>query len=138
MVVMTLPAEISSLTQCLKLVVECARAEGFAPQRVTEIELAVEEAMANICLYAYPESRGEVEVRCGLDEAKHFYIELVDMGIPFDILAMSLPDLTVEPAQRPIGGLGILLILAFMDYVTYHREGAHNVLRLTARRPQLG
>jgi anti-sigma regulatory factor (Ser/Thr protein kinase) len=117
-------------------VVECARAEGFAPQRVLEIELAVEEALANICLYAYPGSRGEVEVRCGLDATQHFCIELVDTGIPFDMLARPLPDLTVDPAHRQVGGLGIPLVLALMDHVSYHREGAQNLLRLTARLPQ--
>jgi len=100
-----------------------------------EIELAVEEALANICLYAYPDSRGEVEVRCMQDETRHFSIELVDSGIPFDMLARPAPDFTVDAAQRPIGGLGIPLIRALMDNAIYHREGAQNILRLTALPP---
>jgi anti-sigma regulatory factor (Ser/Thr protein kinase) len=113
--------------------VECATAEGFPSQRVTEIELAVEEALANICLYAYPDSSGEVEVRCVRDETQHFLIELIDTGVPFDLLARSAPDLTVGTAQRQIGGLGIPLILALMDHVTYYREGDRNILRLAVR-----
>ena len=135
MTTIILPARIDSLPRGLALVVECATAAGFLPQRVMEIELAVEEALANICLYAYPESRGEVEVRCMQDETRHFSIELVDSGIPFDMLARPAPDFTGDAAQRPIGGLGIPLIRALMDNATYHREGAQNILRLTALLP---
>ena len=133
MTTITLPAHLDSLTRGLALVVACATAEGFPPKRVTEIELAVEEALANICLYAYPDSSGEVVIRCARDETQHFLIELIDTGVPFDILARPAPDLTVDAAQRQIGGLGIPLIRALMDNVTYHREGARNILRLTAR-----
>ena len=135
MTTITLPALIDSLPRGLALVVECATAAGFLPQRVMEIELAVEEALANICLYAYPESRGEVEVRCMQDETRYFSIELIDSGIPFDMLARPAPDFTVDAAQRPLGGLGIQLIRALMDNATYHREGAQNILRLTALLP---
>jgi serine/threonine-protein kinase RsbW len=100
-----------------------------------EIELAVEEALANICLYAYPASKGEVEVRCMQDETRHLLIELIDSGIPFDMLARPAPDFTLDAAQRPLGGLGIPLIRTLMDNTTYHREGTRNILRLTARLP---
>ena len=135
MTTITFPARIDSLPCGLALVVECATAAGFPPQRVMEIELAVEEALANICLYAYPNGSGEVEVRCTQDETRHFSIELIDSGIPFDMLARPAPDFTVDAAQRPIGGLGIPLIRALMDNATYHREGAQNILRLTALLP---
>ena len=135
MTTITLPARIDSLPRGLALVVACVTAAGFPPRRALEIELAVEEALANICLYAYPDSSGEVEVRCTQDETRHLLIELIDSGIPFDMLARPAPDFTVEAAQRPIGGLGIPLIRALMDRATYHREGARNILRLTALLP---
>jgi serine/threonine-protein kinase RsbW len=133
MAIITLPAQLDSLSGGLTLVVECAIAAGFPQARITEIELAVEEALANICLYAYPDSSGEVEVRCGWDETQHFLIELIDTGVPFDLLSMPAPDLTLDTAQRQIGGYGIPLILALMDHVTYHREGERNILRLAVR-----
>ena len=132
----TLPARLESLPCGLALVVQCARAAGFASKRVTEIELAVEEALANICYYAYPDSSGEVEVRCRRDETRHFLIELIDSGIPFDVLARPAPDLTMGAAEQQIGGWGIPLIRALMDNVTYHREGARNILRLAVLLPQ--
>jgi anti-sigma regulatory factor (Ser/Thr protein kinase) len=136
MTTITLPARMDSLPRGLALVVECATAAGFPPQRVIEIELAVEEALANICLYAYPTSGGDVEVRCTQDEARHFAVELIDSGIPFDMLARPAPEVMMDVAQRQIGGLGIPLIRALMDNATYHREGTRNILRLTALLPQ--
>ena len=73
MTTITLPARVESLPCGLALVVQCAMAAGFSSKRVTEIELAVEEALANICLYAYPDSSGEVEVRCTRDETRSFF-----------------------------------------------------------------
>jgi anti-sigma regulatory factor (Ser/Thr protein kinase) len=136
MTTITLPARLESLACGLALVVQCTIAAGFPSKRVTEIELAVEEALANICLYAYPDSSGEVEVRCTRDETRHFLIELIDSGIPFDVLARPAPDLTVDASQGPIGGWGIPLIRALMDNATYHREGTRNILRLTALLPR--
>ena len=135
MTTITLPARIDSLPRGLALVVACVTAAGFPPRRALEIELAVEEALANICLYAYPDSSGEVEVRCTRDETRHLLIELIDSGIPFDMLARPAPDFTVDAAQRPLGGLGIPLIRALMDDATYHREGTRNILHLTALLP---
>jgi serine/threonine-protein kinase RsbW len=63
-------------------------------------------------------------------------IELIDAGIPFDVLARPAPDLSVGVSEQPIGGWGIPLIRALMDNVTYHREGARNILRLTVLLPQ--
>ena len=135
MTTITLPARIDSLPRGLAWVVACVTAAGFPPRRALEIELAVEEALANICLYAYPDSSGEVEVRCTQDETRHLLIELIDSGTPFNMLARPAPDCTLDAAQRPIGGLGIALIRALMDDATYHREGARNILRLTALLP---
>ena len=131
MTTITLPARMNSLPRGLALVVECATAAGFPPQRVKAIELAVEEALANICLYAYPHSQGEVEVRCTQDETRYLLIELIDSGIPFDMLARPAPDFTLDAARRPLGGLGIPLIRALMDNATYQREGTRNILRLS-------
>jgi serine/threonine-protein kinase RsbW len=138
MTTITLPARVDSLPRGLALVEECATAAGFPPQRVMEIELAVEEALANICLYAYPYNSGEVEVRCTQDGSRYFAIEIIDSGIPFDMLARPAPDFMMDVAQRQIGGLGIPLIRALVDNATYHREGARNILRLTALLPLSG
>ncbi len=133
---LTLPARMESLGPSLAFVADCARAAGFPPQRVAELELAVEEALANIYQYAYPSVPGEVVLCCETYEEQQFFIELIDTGIPFDILALPTPDLTAGVEERQLGGLGIPLILAMVDHVAYHRDGTRNILQLAVRRPQ--
>jgi anti-sigma regulatory factor (Ser/Thr protein kinase) len=135
MATITLPAHIDSLTQGIAFVVDCAAAEGFPLERLTKIELAVEEALANICQYAYLDDAGEVEIRCTRDETQRFLIEFIDAGKPFNILTLPAPDLTADLEHRQVGGLGVSLIHAMVDKVNYRRQGDRNILQLVAQLP---
>jgi len=130
---MTLPARLDAAAQGVAFVVACATAAGLPPGRVAKIELAVEEALVNICRYAYGEGAGEIHIRCRCDESGQFLIELVDTGRPFNILAQPEPDLTADLEQRPVGGLGVLLIRSLVDQVTYRREADRNILQLAVQ-----
>jgi serine/threonine-protein kinase RsbW len=107
---------------------------GLHPQRLMQLELAVEEAVVNICLYAYEIPPGELLVRISPGE-KRFVVELVDEGVPFDPLAVEEPDLRAAAAERAVGGLGIFLVRRVMDEVAYSRDDTRNVLRLVIHRP---
>jgi anti-sigma regulatory factor (Ser/Thr protein kinase) len=107
---------------------------GLHPKRLMQLELAVEEAVVNICLYAYEVPPGELLVRICPGE-KSFVVELVDEGVPFDPLDVEEPDLRAAVEERAVGGLGIFLVRRVMDEVAYHRDGSRNVLRLVIHRP---
>jgi serine/threonine-protein kinase RsbW len=132
---MTLPARLSSVALGIAFVAKRASAEGLPPKRVAEIELAVEEALVNICHYAYRHQAGEVELRCIRDGAQQFRIEIIDAGEPFNILTLPPPDLTADIDQRPLGGLGVLLIRSLVDKICYCREGNRNILQLVVQLP---
>ena len=127
---LTLSARIEQLPQWIQFVAACARQQGLPSQRIREIELALEEAIVNICHYAYPADSGEIAVTCTVDAQQCFAIEIVDWGIPFDPLSLAAPSLTDDLANRPVGGLGVLLIRKLMDGVTYRRENGRNILQL--------
>jgi serine/threonine-protein kinase RsbW len=135
MATMTLPAQLTSVALGIAFVANCAIAEGLPPKRVAEIELAVEEALVNICHYAYRNKASNVEVRCTRDAAHQFRIECVDAGKPFNILTLPPPDLTANLDQRPVGGLGVLLIRALVDNIACRREGNRNILQLVVQLP---
>ena len=136
MATMALPAQLTSVTQWLAFVANCAIAEGVAPKRVAEIELAVEEALVNICHYAYRNQVGNVEVRCNRDGTRQFHIEIIDAGEPFNILTLPPPDPTATLDQRPVGGLGVLLIRSLVDNAGYRREDSRNILQLVVHLPR--
>jgi len=128
-----LPAKLENLERLIQSVSTSARAQGFEQKRISEIELATEEAFVNICNYSYPEKTGEVEISYKLDDG-HFIIEMIDSGIPFDITSLSVPDTSGDIDKRKIGGLGVLLIKKMMDEVRYRRENERNILNLIIKK----
>ena len=51
-----------------------------------------------------------------------------DDGAPYDPLAHADPDTALSAEERPIGGLGILMVKKMSDSVTYERVRDRNVL----------
>ncbi|OGV73955.1 MAG: hypothetical protein A3K19_22930 [Lentisphaerae bacterium RIFOXYB12_FULL_65_16] len=129
-----MPAEIENISAFHAVVIACATKMGFPSERIGEFELAVEEVLANVARYAYPDASGDVELRCRADN-RRFILEFSDRGIPFDVLAKPDPELPSDIAKREIGGLGIYLVKQVMDDVNYRRENDRNILTLTALRP---
>ena len=130
---LTVPARIDALSQCTKFIAEQAVQAGFTPARLCEIELVVEEVVANICRHGYEHQSGQVELRCRRLDRQELLLEFIDCGRPFDILAALPPDLSVNLDERAVGGLGLPLIRAMVDEVSYEREGNCNMLRLIVR-----
>jgi serine/threonine-protein kinase RsbW len=128
-----LPAKIENLENIIRFVRNCAREEGFSPRQISNLELAIEEALANICHYAYTGVGGDMEIHCRADEDKRFIIEIIDTGKPFNMLTVSDPDLTTDLSTREIGGLGVLLIRKMVDDIHYCRKEDKNVLTLIMR-----
>lgn len=112
------------------MVSNCAKEQGFGEKRISEIEIAAEEALVNIFHYAYKGEEGDVEVSCKAGDGGRFIIEIADAGMPFNPLAVPEPDTTLDVAERQIGGIGVFLIKKLIDDVTYKRDDNKNILAL--------
>jgi serine/threonine-protein kinase RsbW len=126
-------AQIAVIPETIAFVAGHAADWGLHPQRLSHLELAVEEAVANICDYAYEVPPGDFTVRIR-PESSSLVVEIVDDGVPFDPLDVAEPDLRAGVRDRPIGGLGILLVRRLMDEVSYRRDGDRNILTLVIKR----
>ena len=126
-------ADDDQLPNVISYVSGAAEEWGLHPQRLMQLELAIEEAVVNICHYAYAVPPGELLVRLTMSPAS-FIVELVDEGIPFDPLAIPEPDLRAAAEERSVGGLGIFFVRRVMDEVGYMRDGSRNILRLAIHR----
>lgn len=126
-------ATVEKIPDIIALVAGQAEAWGLHPRRLMQLQLAVEEAVVNICSYAYEFPPGELLVRVEPEKSR-FVVELVDEGVPFDPLAVDEPDLLAGVEDRVAGGLGIFLARRMMDEVAYLRDGSRNVLKLVIRR----
>ena len=125
-----LPAKLPSLDSFRDFVDRSAVAAGAGPEVLLKIELVLEELLVNHVLHAYGSGEGDSEVAC-FCRPGFFCLEVVDEAAPFDPLGHKSPDLTLAPGDRPIGGLGILMVRSLADEVSYRREGGRNVI--TAR-----
>ena len=98
---------------------------------LSSVDLALEEALANVIMYAYPEGeKGDVTLSTHV-KGNTIYMKISDMGIPFNPLEQKEADLDVPLKERQIGGLGIHLIKEIMDEVAYAYEEGMNVLRMS-------
>jgi serine/threonine-protein kinase RsbW len=125
------PAQIENLYNILHFIKRCAHDQGLPKERIKEIELAAEEALVNIFNYAYPGEKGDVEVHCRVDDPGTLICDIIDAGIPFNILSQADPDLSGNILERDIGGLGVFLIKKMADSVDYERKEDRNILTLT-------
>jgi anti-sigma regulatory factor (Ser/Thr protein kinase) len=130
---LTVPAKVDALSQCREFVIAQAVEAGFRSSRLCEIELVVEEVVTNICRHGYDDQPGQLELRCRQVDGQRLLLEFIDGGRPFDILVAPPPDLTADLDKREVGGLGVPLIRAMADELSYRREANRNILRLIVR-----
>lgn len=95
------------------------------------LNLALEEAVTNVMMYAYPEGTdGLVEIKAIIRKDSLEFI-VADSGMPFDPTAAPAADISLDVEDRPIGGLGIFLVRNIMDEVQYTRsENGKNILSM--------
>ena len=102
---------------------------------VMPINLALEEAVSNVMLYAYPGKSGQLFVECNKavshqPSAVSLIFTITDSGIAFDPTQQKEADITLSAEEREIGGLGIHLVKQIMDEVRYERTEDKNILTL--------
>ena len=97
------------------------------------INLALEEIVANVMLYAYPDNKsGQVMVESWRADDKICF-SISDSGKPFDPTQQKEADVTLSAEEREIGGLGIHLVRQLMDEIRYERKDEKNVLILSKK-----
>jgi len=124
-----LPAKMENFEEFLDFVAKEAGRAGFPSRRISEIRLAAEEVLVNVFCYAYPETEGDVSINCSGGEDA-FVLEILDRGIPFNIMAAPGPDLSSCLSDRSIGGLGIHFVKKMTTEARYVREKEQNCLTL--------
>lgn len=125
----TVPATLEHLRGLLDEVDRvCALAGGGDAFR-DELRLAVEEALVNVVKHGYA-GRAPGNLRLALtlesrDGRPAVRVDLQDQGHPFDPLSLDAPDLGAGAEERPIGGLGVMLMRQLSDLQTYRHDAGH-------------
>ncbi len=109
-----------------------ARVDGIQDheQAVYNLQLAVQEACANIVDHAYPHGEGRFGLTFTLmDEPLRLVVELRDVGRTFDPTLVPAPTMNSEVLQ--VRGYGVFLMRQIMDEVQYESHSGENCLRMT-------
>ena len=128
MEILRLPARIESLEPFREFVDRLAGGEGGGADRLSRMELVLEEVLTNLVHHAYKGRTGDAEVGCEIQPDGTALLRFTDWGPPFNPLEQSAPDVGAVLEERQVGGLGIHLVRHTADEVSYRRDGEKNVL----------
>lgn len=128
------PSTTENLAMIREFVTRVAAQAGLNEAEVGQLELAVDEACANVIEHAYGDDKTkQVMVRAIFDEDT-LRIHVIDTGKGFDPTQVPEQELKDLIAKRKTGGLGMRLIKTLMDEVHYDIEpGRRNELRMVKK-----
>ena len=128
------PSSTENLALIREFVSSAAQQAGFDEKDVAKLELAVDEACANVIEPAYGHDVSkEVIVRARLDD-ETLSIDIEDTGKGFDPKSVNQEELDQLISKRKTGGLGMRLMKTLMDEVHYEIEpGKKNALHMVKR-----
>ena len=140
-VTLHLPCRYSYLRMIRQSVMDmCARA-GLSEFKAAQLEMAVDEACANIIEHSYGGETGSNNnpnhpgLRINLIHYKdRIAVELFDRGTGFDFDTHRIIDPKTYVNEQHERGLGVYIIRKFVDEVAYERgTSSGNCLRLVKR-----
>ncbi|MBO4475903.1 MAG: SpoIIE family protein phosphatase [Bacteroidales bacterium] len=128
---LTLHNDINQIALLPGFVGEAVNASKLDPAQAGSINLALEEAITNVMMYAYPEGTDGIIYLDAAVSGNALHFTITDCGKAFDPTAREEVDVNASVEERPVGGLGIHLVRQIMDRVRYERIGNKNILYLT-------
>ena len=117
-------ADGASLAPALKFVRESFA--GVDAKAVAAMLNAADEVTSNIVNYSGAKGY-RIEAERTADRLR---LRFSDDGRPYNPLSHVDPDTHAAIEDRPIGGLGLVVVKRLADRVTYSREGGRNILTL--------
>ncbi|MGQ9681070.1 MAG: ATP-binding protein [Anaerolineae bacterium] len=131
---LTVASDLSNLSRIADFVLQAAVGLGLDEKQAYEVQMATDEACANIIEHAYGLGvAGEIAIRCTL-EGDDVVVTIRDRGRPFDPSEVAEPDITCALEERQIGGLGLYFMRKLMDSVEFTCRPEGNTLRMVRRR----
>lgn len=129
-----IPADLERLVDARQFVRDAAATAHAPIDCLDDLVQAVDEAATNVIVHGYRGRPGELDIAVGFD-GERFAVTIEDKAPPFDPTSRPEPDLSVPPDRRTPGGMGIHLIRAATDELTWQpRSGGGNILRLVRAR----
>ncbi len=125
--------DIQQIPQLAGFVEAIAQEKHLDQSLAMSLNLALEEVVTNVIMYAYPEGAdGLVDIEAIIRKESIDFL-VIDSGTPFDPTTVPAANIDAPAEDRPIGGLGIYLVKSIMDTVEYKRYEGKNILSMTKK-----
>jgi len=125
----TVPADSEGHARMMSRLQQVLSDNGCSARIVSEMQTACSEIFANIDMYAYKGSGGDVHITMDVIEGT-IRVQFSDTGEPFNPLEHMDPDPVENFKNRKKGGLGIMIVKKICDDVTYIRDKDRNILTI--------
>ena len=126
------PSSTENLALIREFVTSIGRQATLSEEEINKLELAVDEACANVIEHAYGHDITKDVSVCATFDDEKLKISVIDEGRGFDPGKVNQKSVDELIHERRSGGLGIRLIKTLMDEVSYEIEpGEKNELHMT-------
>lgn len=122
--------KIEEIGRMSEFIDQLAKEYSLSMEDAFNIRLAIEEAVTNVIMYAFPEGEEHTFMLTARYAEGSLIFNIIDSGKEFDPTLQPDADVTLSLEERPIGGLGIFLIRRIMQKVEYHRIDGKNILTM--------
>ncbi|MCB2180257.1 ATP-binding protein [bacterium] len=128
--------EFINLAKISRFIAEQAELVGLDERATYEVQLAVDEACANIIEHAYGgEGKGDIEIACNIS-AEGLEVILKDQGQTFDLDEIGEIEVGIPLEELGNRGAGVFLMRKLMDEVQFEfSKKAGTVLKMKKSLP---
>ena len=131
-IVCSFPPTQEGISQASAYLDECLKEQP--PDVQSSLHVILDEIASNIVKHSGA-SGFEVDVEF-MEDPAGVRLVFADDGVPYDPLAHADPDTSLPAAERPIGGLGIMLVKKMADSISYERTRNRNFLTVLKNGPR--
>ncbi|MBI3914961.1 MAG: ATP-binding protein [Chloroflexi bacterium] len=130
---LNIDSRVERLAEIAEFVEDAAQACGFSADAAYELQMAVDEACANVIEHAYAgKPGGKIEIACE-KRGDEFVVVIKDHGKRFDPRRVAPPKTDAPLSKRDVGGLGIFFMYKLMDRVNFDFSRGQNVLTMVKK-----
>lgn len=115
---LVIEATLTNLEEVRQFVESSARSFLVDERVISDLRLAVDEAVTNTIIHGYKHKQGTIEISIERDAAA-LIVNLRDRAPEFNPSSYSASNLPASPERKTPGGFGIRLIKEVMDEVNY-------------------
>ena len=111
-------ADLNNLAVIRRFIQEKATLLQVDLDTISDVVLAVDEVVNNIIVHGYRNKGGMIDVIIKRQQDR-IVVCLRDQAPVFDPTTLPAPDINLPLEQRPLGGMGVYLVMELMDKVSY-------------------